>query len=75
MRINVYAEELSPSNRVELVRAESGGQKFVGVKLFLKPSNGPDSAVVFWTFDTKECIGDLKDLFDSASVLFLGASQ
>lgn len=72
MRINVYAEELSPSNRIELVRAESGGQKFVGVKLFLKPSNGPDSAVVFWTFDTKECVKDLQDLFEEAHTQLQG---
>lgn len=58
MRINIYAEEITP--RVEIVRKEAEGRQFVGLRIYLlshpnmHPPTHPDddtSAVTFWSAD------------------------
>lgn len=66
MRINLYAEEITP--RVEVIeRTDVNGIRFVGVRFYTKPTTFPDSAVTFWAFDFVKDKADLRNLFAEAA--------
>lgn len=70
MRVNIYAEERSPSQRVEIVRkCDANDLPFVGVRFFMAPNNRPDSTVTFWAFDTANDVVELRQMFVKASKL------